>query len=198
MYVHDIKSPRPDIEAKFGKNQSTGRTEARDKAENRSVCQVAATHRRAYTSRVFFTSIIISFIFRFITANHRFQVARQCSNPYAVLFRSFVCQIFIERFGMAVNERETSSTSVRNRKKGRRGRETEREREERRQNPSPKFVHDWLAYGKIKKKIIGDFAPSFKWRTTNNISRRYYYAFVIYVTKCVRLFRGLLGNNKYF
>jgi len=71
--------------------------------ERERVCRVAATHRRVY-ARVFFSGIIIPFIFRFRQRVASFRVARRGRVP--VLFRSFVCQIFIERFGVAVNERE--------------------------------------------------------------------------------------------
>lgn len=114
-----------------------------------SVCQVAATHRRAYTSRVFHRHYHFDFIFRFY---HRvFESHDNVPNPYAVLFRSFVCQIFIERFGVAVNERETSSTIVRNRKKERRGKERQKKRERASTKPITK-VRPRLVSERAKKK----------------------------------------------
>lgn len=108
---------------KLGKNQSTSRTEARDKAENKNACVRSPPSIHEYIHHVHIYMYMyhryyhIVYFLCFITAARHFRVARGCSNPYVVLFRSFVCQIFIKRFGVATNERNEIGDCEKRKKK---------------------------------------------------------------------------------
>lgn len=64
MYVHD-KKPAYGYRGKIREKSITDRAEARDKAENRSVSGRRHPSTSVYTSRVFFSGIIIFVYFSF-------------------------------------------------------------------------------------------------------------------------------------